>query len=104
MRSIMSTAAFEGNKIAVLRKPAFMIGDAAPGSDQQLLTEEDQWIFKLGEDNYYLPSSKHHFPLSFFKTVTMERKMAWHVTRSIDSVHVGILSSQGYNRSGPLDR
>ena len=28
--------------------------------------------------------------------------MAWQLTRSTDSVHVGILTAQGYSQSGPL--
>ena len=57
LRSIMPTAAFEGNNRAVLWKLAFMFGDATPNSDQHLLDGEDQWLFKIGEEKYYLPSS-----------------------------------------------
>jgi len=97
----MSTAACEGGNKAVFWKPAFIFGNIAPNSNQQLLAREDQWLFKLGEDKNYLPSSKCHFPLSFFRSVTTERKMAWLLNRSTDSVRVGILTAQSHNRSGP---
>jgi len=80
-----------------------MFGDVALNTDQQLLAEEGQWIFNLNGKKYYRPSSKRHFPLSFFQCVTRPRKMNWQVTRTADSVHVGVLttSSHGYTRAGP---
>jgi len=80
-----------------------MFGDEAPDNDHQLLAGEGQWIFKLDGEKYYLPSSKRHFPLSFFQCVTRARKMQWQVTRTTDSVHVGklIAPSPGYTRAGP---
>jgi len=79
-----------------------MFGDAAPDIDQQLLVGEGQLIFTLNDEKYYLPSCKHHFPLSFFPCVTRSRKTNWQVTRTTDSVHVGVLtaSSHGYTRVG----
>ena len=96
----MSIVAFGVGNRAVLRKLAFMFGDATLDSNQQLLAGEDQWLFKIKEDKYYLPSSKRHFLLSFSRSMTTERKMSWRLTRSMDSVHVGILTAQGYNRLG----
>jgi len=80
-----------------------MFGDAAPDTDDQLLAGEGQWIFNLDSEKYYLPSSKRHFPLSFFQCMTRLRKMKWQVIRTTDSVHVGILkaASLGYLRAGP---
>ena len=91
----------EGSNRAMFRKLAFMFGNATQDADQQLLAREDQWIVKNGEDKYYLPANRCHFLLSFFWTTTTERRMEWHMTMSTDSVHVGILTSQGYSRSGP---
>jgi len=98
LRSILSTAALEGSNIAVFRKSTFIFKDAAPDTDQQLLASEDQWIFTIGK-KYYLPPNRRHFPLSF-RLVKAARRMEWHVTRSTDSIHFGILTSPGYNRSG----
>ena len=80
-----------------------MFGDTAPDTDHQLLAREGQWIFNLDGEKYYLPSTKRHFPLSFFQCVTRSRKMKWQVARTIDSVHVGklIVVSPGYTRAGP---
>jgi len=66
MRSISTTAPLEDSDRRIYRKPSFIFGDAAPDNDHQLLAEEGQWIFKLDGEKYYLPSSKRHFPLSFF--------------------------------------
>jgi len=74
--------------------------DAAPDTDQQLLVGEGQWIFTVKGEKYYLPSSKRHFPLSYFQSVTASRKMRWSVTQFTDSVHVGILTLNGYNCCG----
>ena len=71
LRTVISTAIFEDSNPAVLYKPSFMFGDVTPdlnqqllaGLNKQLLAGEDQWIFKIREDKYYLPSIKHHFPL-----------------------------------------
>jgi len=87
LRIIISTAIFEGSNRVVLRKPSFIFGDKTPDLEQ-LLAGEDQWVFKIEEDKYYLPSSKLHFPLSFFKLVMKERKMEWHLTGSMDSMHM----------------
>jgi len=65
LRIIIPTVTFEGDNREVLHKPTFMFGDVAPDSIQQLLAREDQWLFKIGKDKYYLLSSMHHFPLSF---------------------------------------
>ena len=78
-----------------------MFGDAALDSDQQLAALGDQWVFKLGEDKYYLPTSKRHFTILFFQSVTKERRIDWIVTRNAESVHISILTFQGYSRSGP---
>ena len=99
--SILSTAALERSNQAMFQKPTFMFGDAAPCTNQQLLVREDQWIFKIREEKYYLPASKRHFPLSFFRTVTTTRMMEWTVTHNTDSTYVGILTSHVYSLSGP---
>jgi len=80
-----------------------MFWDSAPDTNQQFLAREGQWIFTLNGEKYYLPSSKRHFPLSFFQCVTRPRKMNWQVTQTTDSVYVGVLttSSHGYTRAGP---
>jgi len=75
MRSILTTAPLEDCDRKIYRKPGFMFGDAAPDTDHQLLAGEGQWIFNLDGEKYYLPSSKRHFPLSFFQCVTRVRKM-----------------------------
>ena len=61
--------------MVVFQKPAFMSEDAAPDTDQQLVVREDQRIFMIREEKYYLLASKHHFPLSFFRLVATERRM-----------------------------
>ena len=101
--SILTIAPLDDCDRKVYRKPGFMFGDAAPDTDHQLLAGEEQWIFNLNGEKYYLPSSKRHFPLSFFQCVTRPRKMKWQVTRTTDSVHVGklIAASLGYTRAGP---
>ena len=66
MRSILTTAPLEDCDRKIYRKPDFMFGDAVPGIDHQLLTGDGQWIFNLDGEMYYLPSSKRHFPMSFF--------------------------------------
>jgi len=99
----LTTAPLEDHDQKIYRKPGFMFGDAAPDADHQLLVGEGHWIFTLNDKKYYLPSSKHQFPLSFFQCVTKPRKMNWQVTQTTESVHVGILmaSSHGYARTGP---
>jgi len=91
MRSILTTAPLEDCDRKTYRKPGFMFGDAAPEIDHQLLAGEGQWIFNLDGEKYYLPSNKHHFPLSFFQCMKSVRKMKWQVTRTTDSVQVGKL-------------
>ena len=83
--------------------PDFMFEDVAPDTDHQLLAREEQWIFNLDGEKYYLLSSKRHFPLSFFQCTTKVQKMKWQVTRTTDSVHVGklIAPAPGYTRAGP---
>ena len=103
MRSILTTSLLEDRDRKIYRKPGFMFMDAASDTKQQLLAREGQWILTLDGEKYYLPSSKRHFPLSFFQYVTRPRKMNWQVTRTTDSVHVGVLiaSYHGYTRAGP---
>jgi len=71
----MSMDFFEGQSRAILRKPDFLFGDLAPDMDQQLLAGEGQWIYTLDRDRYYLPESNRHYPLAFFRSVTMLRFM-----------------------------
>jgi len=103
MRSILTTAPLEDSDRRIYRKPGFMFGDAAPDHDRQLLAGEGQWIFRLDGEKFYLPSSKRHFPFSFFQCVTKARKMRWQVSRTTKFVHVGklIIPSPGYTRAGP---
>jgi len=103
MRSILTNAPLEDRDGKIYRKPDFMFGDAAPDTEQQLLAREGQWIFTLDGEKYYLPSSKRHFLLSFFQYVTRPRNINWHVTKTTDLVHVGILTAfcHGYIRAGP---
>ena len=102
-RSILTTAPLEDVDRRIYKKPDFMLGDAAPDPNHQLQAGEGQWIFQLDDEKFYLPSNKRHFSLSSFQCVTQARKMAWDVSRSTDSVHVGklIFSSPGYARAGP---
>ena len=80
MRSILTIAPLEDYDRKIHQKPTFMFGDAGPDTDHQLLAGEGQWIFNLNVEKYYLPSSKRHFPLSFFQCVTRPQKMKWPVT------------------------
>ena len=89
MRSILTIAPLEESDQKIYRKAGFMFGDPAPDTDHQLLAGEGQWIFNLDGENYYLPSSKRHFSLSFFQCVTRAQKMQWPVTQTTDSVHMG---------------
>ena len=41
-RSILTTVPLKDHNRVVHKKSDFMFGDAAPGTDQQLLTREDQ--------------------------------------------------------------
>ena len=75
MRSILTTSPLEDRDQKIYRKPDFMFGDAAPDTEQQLLAGEGKWILTLNGEKYYLPSSKCHFPLSFFQCVKRPRKM-----------------------------
>ena len=68
-------APIEDHNRMVYKKLDFMFEDATLDIDQQLLTEEGQWIFTIKDEKYYLPSSKQHFPLSFFQSVMEPRKM-----------------------------
>jgi len=56
--------------------------------------------FQYGRRKYYLSSNMRHFPLSYFQSVIVPRKMKWAVTRFTDSVHIGVLTLSGYNRCG----
>ena len=77
MWSILTTTPLEDCDRKIYLKPGFMFGDATPDTDHQLLAREGQWIFNLNGEKYYIPSSKHHFPLSFFQYVTRPQKMKW---------------------------
>ena len=77
-----------------------MFGDAAPDTDQQLLAEEGQWIFTVEGEKYYLSSSRQHFSLLYYQSVTAPRKMKLSVTQFTDSVHVEILTLHSYNHCG----
>jgi len=55
----------------------------------------------FGGEKPYLPLSKRHFPLSFFRLVTLVRKKNRPMTRSADSVQAGILTPHGYDWFGP---
>ena len=101
LRIIMSTVVFERENCTILLKPDFLFGDAAPDTDQQLLARERQWVYTLNGDRYYLPESKRHYPWVFFQSVTVARKMTWSVSQNTESVHVGILTSCEFSRSGP---
>jgi len=103
MRSILTTAPLEDIDCRTYKKPDFMFGDAAPDPDRQLQAGEGQWIFQSDGEKFYLPSNKRHFPLSSFECATQARKMAWDVSQSVDSVHIGRLTSQSpsYSRAGP---
>jgi len=79
----------------VFWKPEYMFQNAAPDNDQELLAGEDQGIFNLEGEKYYLPPSKRHFLLSYFQSITVPQKMKWAVTQFIDSVHIGILMLNG---------
>ena len=91
----------EGEDQVNFKKPAFMFGNAAPDTFQQLLTGEGQWIYTLDEERYYLPVSKHHYPLAFFQSVTTAQRMNWSITKSTDFVHIDILTLNGFSRCGP---
>ena len=58
-------------------------------------------VIHSGGRAHSLPSSKRHYLLAFFQSVTTSRKMSWSVSKCIESVHVGILILNGLNRSGP---
>jgi len=54
----LTTAPLEDHNRVVHQKPDFMFRDATPDTDQQLLVGDSKWIFTVGEEKYYLPSSK----------------------------------------------
>ena len=68
LRVIIFTAVLEGENRIVYRKSEFILGDAAPDTDQQLLAGEGQSVYTLDGDRYYLPQSKRHYSLAFFQS------------------------------------
>ena len=58
LRSILTTTVLENHNREVCQKPDFTFGDSVLDTDQQIHTGEGQWIFSVGEEKYYLPSSK----------------------------------------------
>jgi len=103
LRSILTTAPLEDIDRRTYKKPDFMFGDAALDPDHQLQAGEGPWIFQLDGEKFYLPTNRRHIPLSSFECVTQARKMAWGVSRSVESVHVRRLTFQspGFSRAGP---
>ena len=99
-RSILTTAPLEDHNQTVHQKSEFLFGDTTPDTDQQLIAGEGQWIFSIKGEKYYLPSSRRHFQLSYFQSVTVPWKMKWAVTRFTDFVHIRILTLSGYNHCG----
>ena len=97
----MKTIVLEGNNRTIFRKSDFIFEDAALDTDQQLLVGESRWVYTLDGKRYYLPGSRRHYPLAYFQSVTTERKMSWSVSRCMESVHVGILTYNGFSRWGP---
>ena len=63
---------FEWSNRAPHRKPALMFGDVASDTKNRLLAEEEQWVFQIGDDKYYLPSMKRYYPLSFLSSVLLQ--------------------------------
>ena len=70
-QSLLTTAPLENHNRVVYRKPDYMFGDVIPDTGQQLLAGEGQWIFNMEGEKHYLPSSRRHFPLSYFQSVTV---------------------------------
>ena len=99
-QNILTTTPLENHNHVVYQKLNFVHGDAVPDTDQQLLSREDQWIFTVESEKYYLPSRKKHFPLSYFQSVMMLQKMRWSVTWSTNFVHVGIFTLNNFNHCG----
>ena len=58
IQSILTIAPLENHSRVVYRKPDFVFRDAAPDTDQQLVTGEGQWIFTLEGEKYYLSSNR----------------------------------------------
>ena len=92
---------FEGENCTIFRNHDFLFGDATPDADLQLPVGEGQWVYTLNGDQYYLPESKRHYPLSFFQSITTEQKMTKSVSQCTKSVHVRILTYNEFNRSRP---
>jgi hypothetical protein len=101
LQSIISSAPFEGPDRQIYNKPGFLFGDAAPDPERKLQADDEQWIFTIGEDKFYIPSNKCHYPLTYFTCVTSERKMPWHLNPGRESVILGRFTSHGASRAGP---
>lgn len=87
--SVISAARLKSPERVIYWKPAFLFGDDALDPNGELSVEEDRWIFKIGDDKYYLPPNRRHFPLSYFICVTQPRKMPWSLTQGSDFVRIG---------------
>ena len=103
LRSIMTTALLEDVNQFTHEKPEFIFGDAAPDTDNQLSAGEGQWIYRIGEDKFYLPSNPRHFPLYHFANITKDRKTPWHLNPGRDSVHLKRLTPRGPGPAGHPD-
>jgi len=57
--------------------------------------------FILSKEKILSPIKQAPLSFFFFQSVTTARKTNWSVTQSIYSVHMGILTLNGYSRSEP---
>ena len=100
LRSLISGGRLEGLDGKLYEKPDYLFGDTSIDDHPSLCTMEDIWLSKVGEDKFYLPTHRRHYPLSFFLPTTTGRRMAWRLTYTQNNVSVGVLTTRGHNRDG----
>ena len=99
-REIISDGLFETDSRTLLRKSAFLFGDAIDENDKILHDGDYKWLRQIGDRRFFLPNMERMYPLSYLQYLSVHCTMEWDLSRFVSNVSLGKLGAKEVYSAG----
>ena len=93
LREIISDGLLETDSRTLLRKPAFLFGDAIDEDDRILHDGDYKWLHQIGDRRFFLPNMERMYSLSYLQHMSVHRTMDWDLSRFVSGVSLDRLGA-----------
>src|SRR4051812_37051352 len=84
----MTDGGLQSSFMRPLRKPSFFFGDSLTPDDELLAIDNEQWIYEVDGDRFFLPPIQRSHSLGYLYRLSVPRHMEWELVRPIRDLPV----------------